>query len=60
MTSRWFEVLHGFAPIMCLPNRRLQFSGSTVQPAHGSVILGIGVDPERFREVFACFGKVWQ
>lgn len=59
MTTRWFGALADFSPIACLPPERLHFSGSTVRPAHGSVILGFGVDRSRFTAEFGPFGRVW-
>ena len=55
--------LHELAPIMLKPFRRLHFiNGHTERrlsaPRNASVLLGIGVDRERFREAFARLGKV--
>jgi hypothetical protein len=58
MTTKWFAPLAAFKPMMCFPDHRLHFSNSATRPAHGSVILGFGVDPDRFRKAFACFGPV--
>jgi DNA N-6-adenine-methyltransferase (Dam) len=35
MATRWFGALDDLGSVMCLPRERLQFSGSTVRPAHG-------------------------
>jgi hypothetical protein len=59
LTSKWFGGFTAFDPLACLPNGRLRFSGSETRPAHGSVVLGIGVDPEAFWREFAGFGPVW-
>ena len=58
ITTKWFGCLLSLDPIFCLPNRRLQFSGVTAQPMHGSVILGIGVEKEKFEEEFRSFGAI--
>jgi hypothetical protein len=58
LTTKWFAPLAAFKPMMCFPDHRLHFSGSTSRPAHGSVILGFGVDPETFRRAFAKFGQI--
>jgi hypothetical protein len=60
LTTKWFAPLAAFRPVACLPDHRLRFSGSTVRPAHGSVILGFGIDPNRFRAEFAGFGQIWR
>lgn len=59
LTTDWFSALAAHRLIACLPTQRLQFSGSCERPMHGSVILGIGVDPERFKEAFSIFGTIW-
>ena len=59
MTSKWFAALYDFAPLACLPEDRLRFS-DTKRVAHGSVLLGIGTDPRRFRAAFSPFGRVFE
>lgn len=59
-TTRWFERhLGSLDIIICKPPYRLCFSGSKKQPAHGSMIVGVGVDPEAFELAFAPFGRSW-
>ena len=58
LTTKWRHAcLEGVDdPIMCLPEGRLQFSGKRDVP-HGSVIIGVGVDAERFKIAFAGVGR---
>jgi hypothetical protein len=58
MTTQWFEALAALGPIVCLPNKRLKFSGVTAQPMHGSVILGFGIQFEAFKQEFSGFGSI--
>jgi DNA N-6-adenine-methyltransferase (Dam) len=58
MTTRWFGALAELRPLVCVPDHRLKFSGSTARPAHGSAILGIGIDPGAFEREFAGFGPI--
>jgi ParB family chromosome partitioning protein len=58
-TTDWFRALSRLGPIKCVPSRRLQFSGSRTRPMHGSVLLGIGVDVERFGAAFEPIGEIW-
>jgi ParB family chromosome partitioning protein len=60
LTTQWFGALAPLRPVACLPSTRLQFSDSTERPAHGSIILGIGVKIPRFIEEFAPLGTIWQ
>ena len=58
LTTNWFAALDRYAYSICMPNGRLRFSGSDRQPAHGSAILGFGVDYEAFAAEFGHFGRV--
>jgi ParB family chromosome partitioning protein len=58
LNTRWFAALAAFAPIGCTPEVRPQFSGKTTRPRHGSLVLGIGVDAERFEGSFAPLGQI--
>jgi ParB family chromosome partitioning protein len=60
MTTKWFSPLAKHRPVACLPDHRLHFSGSTVRPAHGSVVLGFGIDADIFKSEFGMFGQVWR
>lgn len=57
LTTEWIGPLFSHKSIICFPTKRLQFSDSRSRPAHGSVILGVGVDRRRFRERFSEFGQ---
>lgn len=59
MTTKWFAPLAEFEPVVCMPDHRLQFSGSTVRPAHGSVILGFAINEAAFRIEFNKLGRIW-
>jgi ParB family transcriptional regulator, chromosome partitioning protein len=53
VTTKWLHnFLDGVAALKFTAKGRLQFSGKP-DVDHGSVILGIGVDEERFRAAFA-------
>jgi hypothetical protein len=58
VTTVWFEALRAVTPIYCFPAQRLKFSGVAGRPMHGSVILGIGVDPQAFTGQFGRFGLI--
>lgn len=58
MTTAWFVALSKFEPVFCLPDRRLKFSGVIERPAHGSVIIGVGVDPSAFKLQFGPLGLI--
>jgi DNA N-6-adenine-methyltransferase (Dam) len=61
LTTNWFQRVENFAAILCLPRGRLKFSGQFDKgntPMHGSAILGVGVNPGRFRQEFGAFGMV--
>lgn len=60
LTTRWVGSLLLKMPIVCFPVKRLHFSDSTVRPAHGSVILGFGVDHRAFNQRFSQFGYSFQ
>jgi ParB family chromosome partitioning protein len=59
LTTEWIGVVFLHKPIICFPTKRLQFSDSKSRPAHGSVILGIGVDQDQFAEIFSEFGHLF-
>ena len=61
LTTRWFQRVEGFAAILCLPAGRLKFSGRLAngnEPMHGSAILGVGVNPDYFRQAFGEVGII--
>lgn len=61
LTTRWFQRDGPGAAILCLPSRRLKFSGRLEHgnaPMHGSAILGVGVNPDLFRREFGAFGMI--
>jgi ParB family transcriptional regulator, chromosome partitioning protein len=58
LTTNWFHELIGPNSVICLPNKRLQFSGSLARPAHGSVIIGIGVNQKKFIQAFSELGRI--
>ena len=60
LTTDWFAALMPLSPSACLPPKRLQFSGSTERPTHGSVLLGVGVNPCRFNNAFRRVGWIWR
>lgn len=61
LTTKWFQRVEGFTSILCLPAGRLRFSGRLAygnEPMHGSAILGVGVNPDFFRQEFSEFGMI--
>lgn len=60
MNARWFLAITVYQPIVCLPVGRLRFSGSTHDPTHASVLLGVGVDAAKFKSAFSPFGQILQ
>jgi DNA N-6-adenine-methyltransferase (Dam) len=58
MTTAWFEALAPLGAVYCLPSKRLKFSGFVERPTHGSVIIGIGVEPSLFTLQFQSFGLI--
>lgn len=58
LTTNWIGPLFSHHPIVCFPSKRLRFSNSIQNPAHGSVILGLGTDRELFTEIFSEFGQL--
>jgi len=59
LTTDWFSSLAVHDLIGCFPRQRLQFSDSSIRPAHGSIIIGVGVSTERFKQAFSSFGTIW-
>lgn len=44
---------------LCIPSKRLAYrglDGSKLSPPHASVIIGVGMPPQRFREHFSALG----
>lgn len=58
LTTRWCRELLAWHPLGCLPALRLQFSGSVGRPAHGSVILALGISMEDFGREFRHLGTI--
>jgi ParB family chromosome partitioning protein len=62
MTTGWFNDAMHAEYIICLPRNRINFSSpnydSSTSAMSGSVIIGIGVDRERFKEFFGPLGKI--
>jgi hypothetical protein len=58
LNTKWIQPIFSSNPVICLPAKRLQFSGSLARPAHGSVIVGLSVDQHRFMEICSQFGPV--
>ena len=61
--TAWGGALLGNAAAVCLVRGRLRFlqpDGTPgPNPAHASMVVGLRVDPERFRDAFAALGSVW-
>ena len=59
-STQWFhDLVAGLDHIICKPWRRLPFGGKK-DPAHGSMIVGFGVDPDRFRDAFKALGRIYE
>jgi ParB family transcriptional regulator, chromosome partitioning protein len=58
LCTDWIKPLLALHPLQCLPSRRLRFSGSVKHPAHSSVILGLGMEEQAFRQAFSGIGHV--
>ena len=52
LATAWIQPIFSCKPIMCVPGKRLRFSGSLTRPAHATVVLGLGVDQADLRKYF--------
>ena len=55
--TAWFGRLDGYP--RCYIRGRLKFSGADAGANFPSAVFYFGPNPERFREAFAPFGRVW-
>jgi hypothetical protein len=57
----WFAAIH-LPALLCIPAKRIHFRRPDGTNGHGanfvSVVLGVGVDPDRFRDAFAPIGRI--
>jgi len=58
-----FDVAGRVAASICFPRHRIPFTqpnGAEVSPTQGQVFMYLGLDPERFEDVFCVFGMCWR
>jgi hypothetical protein len=58
--TRWFQLLLTKTTCLCFPASRIKFwhPRKVATPLQGQAIIGIGVNEEKFRAEFKCFGSI--